>query len=720
MRALVLIVLGMTGASHVLAISLQSTFHEHRDYKARGGLAKLKYKFKPSHPLIRTKDEAVVIDIVAQDGVNALKAELQVLGMTSISVYERFISGLLPIDELDTVARLKQLRFARPAYAKAMTGLVTSQGDAAQLSDVARSNFGVDGTGVVIGTLSDSYNCLGDAAADVASNDLPSGVLVLAEETDCISGSDEGRAMMQIIHDVAPGASQAFHTAFGGTADFANGIVELATIAGANVINDDVIYYAEPMFQDGVIAQAVDAVKAMGVSYFSSAGNNARNSYESQFRDSGESGFSSGSTRHDFDSGTGIDGLQTITVPSNKTVIIVLQWDDPSYSASGSPGADTDMDIVLYSTGGQQLLRANSNNTGGDAVEILGFTTGNGSTKTFQLGLEHISGPMPSKIKYVYFGPMTLSEYSNNSSSSYGHAIAAGARAVGAARYSNTPAYGVSPPLLEGFSSSGGITILFDTNGNPINDLRLKPEIVAPDGGDNTFFGSDYESNGWPNFFGTSAAAPHAAGVAALLLDNDPALSPDGVYSTLQTTAIDMGVTGFDFDSGYGLIQADLALGSLDPDGDGLSNATEDSLNTDLNNADTDGDGLADGAGNIVPLADLPGGVDTDNDGYVDGEQDFGTNPTLGDTDSDGISDGEEISTYGIDPLKSNLGDVGSLNNPDNQWNAADLVVMTRLVTGALTVTPGSLPDILGDMNDDDKVDVADLLLLQQLILNSP
>jgi hypothetical protein len=203
-------------------------------------------------------------------------------------------------------------------------------------------------------------------------------------------------------------------------------------------------------------------------------------------------------------------------------------------------------------------------------------------------------------------------------------------------------------------------------------------------------------------------------------LENDPSLSPDDVYSTLQTTAIDMGVTGFDFDSGYGLIQADLAVGSLDPDNDGLSNATEASLNTEPNNADTDEDGLADGNGGVVPIATLPGGIDTDSDGFVDGEQDFGTNPTLGDTDSDGISDGDEVSTYGIDPLKSNLGDLGPLDNPDNQWNAADLVVMTRLVTGALTVTPGSLQDILGDMNDDDKVDVADLLLLQQLILNAP
>ena len=137
-------------------------------------------------------------------------------------------------------------------------------------------------------------------------------------------------------------------------------------------------------------------------------------------------------------------------------------------------------------------------------------------------------------------------------------------------------------------------------------------------------------------------------------------------------------------------------------------------------NVESDSDGLVDGSDGFVLVADLPRGVDIDNDGFVDGEQDFGTDPTLGDTDSDGISDGDEISTYGIDPLKSNLGDLGPLNNPDNQWNAADLVVMTRLVTGALTVTPGSLPDILGDMNGDNEIDVADLLLLQQLILNTP
>ena len=710
---------GKDGPMAKVGRDLALTFHEHRDYKARGGFAKLKHKFKPSMPLVRVKDDTVVVDIVAQGDVDNLKTELQSLGMKNISVFGRIISGRVPLASLDSIASLRQMRFARPAYAMTHTGSVTSQGDTALSAAIARTTYSVDGTGIIVGTLSDSYNCKGGAASDVASNDLPTGVAVLKDETGCGSGTDEGRAMMQIIHDVAPGASQAFHSAFNGAADFANGIIELATVAGADIINDDVIYFAEPMFQDGIIAQAVDDVKAMGVSYFSSAGNSARNSYESTFIDSGLPGHYSGSTRHDFDSGPSTDSLQKISIPGNKLITVVLQWDDPNFSVSGSLGADTDIDIILYSDNGNKIAESSYNNIGGDAVEILQYVTNSGPEQDYQIRVEHYAGPFPKKIKYVYFGPMTISEYATNSSSSYGHAIATGARAVGAARYHHTPEYGQSPPLLESFSSSGGVAILFDTNGNPINDLRLKPEIVAPDGGDNTFFGSDYEGNGYPNFFGTSAAAPHAAGVAALLLDNDPTLSPDDLYSALQTTAIDMGAPGFDFDSGYGLIQADLALGSLDPDDDGLSNAAEVSLNTNPKYADTDGDGLADGAGGIVPLAALPGGVDTDSDGFVDGEQDLSTDPTLADTDSDGIDDGDEVSTYNIDPLTSNLGDVGPRHASDNLLTVSDLVVLTRLVTGAIT-DPSTLESVLGDLNTDNEINAADLLMLQKILLTEP
>src|SRR5262249_48166273 len=153
-------------------------------------------------------------------------------------------------------------------------------------ADVARSSFNVDGTGVKVGVLSDSFNCTnspaGGAPTDVASGDL-STVTVVQEISSCTGATDEGRAMLQIVHDVAPGASLAFASAFNGEAAFANNIKALKN-AGAKVIVDDVFYYDEPMFQDGIVAQAVDNVVAGGAAYFSAAGNEARQSYQSSFR----------------------------------------------------------------------------------------------------------------------------------------------------------------------------------------------------------------------------------------------------------------------------------------------------------------------------------------------------------------------------------------------------------------------------------------------------
>jgi hypothetical protein len=154
-------------------------------------------------------------------------------------------------------------------------------------SDIARASVEADGTGVMVGTISDSYNCFGNAADGVASGDLPAGTLVI-EEGPCIGmAMDEGRAMMEVITDIAPGVRHAFATAHWGQANFAKNILALAGV-GADIINDDITYLFEPFYQDGVIAQAVDLVKARGVSYFSAAGNDGRQSYETPFRPSGE------------------------------------------------------------------------------------------------------------------------------------------------------------------------------------------------------------------------------------------------------------------------------------------------------------------------------------------------------------------------------------------------------------------------------------------------
>ena len=727
---------GKDGPMHKIGMDLIVTYQEFEEFQARGGRKALGSAFKPGNPLIRSNEQSVIIDAVATDNTETLRQDLVALGMQHPAVFGRMVSGYLPIRSLKDAAALGTLRLARPAYAMTRAGSVTSQGDVAMRSDLARATFGVDGSGVMVGTLSDSYDCTGGAASDVTGGDLPSGVVVLQELTDCTSGTDEGRAMMQIVHDVAPGSPQAFHSAFNGVADFAGGIIDLAN-AGAKVINDDVIYYAEPMFQDGPIAQAVDTVKAMGVAYFSAAGNDARQSYEAPFRSSGTSGYRSGSIRHDFDAGGGTDTLQQITIEANTTAIFVLQWQDRYASASGLPGAASDLDIVLYSNKGalHALAASIDANIGGDPIEIFGYAN-TGPAKTFQLGIERVSGPEPGLIKYVYFGDVTINQFATNSGTTYGHPNTAGGQAVGAARYTQAPAFGVNPPLLESFSSAGGTPILFDLAGTPVNLQRQKPEIVAPDGGNTTFFypGSDYEPDGFPNFFGTSAAAPHAAGVAALLMDRDPTLTPDGIYNALQDSALDMNSPGFDYDSGYGLIQADTALASLDTDGDGVVNSSDlcpgtlSGKSVDANGcADSQKDDDGDGVTNDIDLC--PGTVtgqsvdtdgcsafqkDTDGDMLSDGfESGIGTNPSLPDTDGDGLTDFQEVNWDGDATAYDPVFDLNPLAADTDNDGFRDGM---EVEAGYDPLLATSYP-VWGDINDDRVVDTVDVLLASRAVL---
>lgn len=128
------------------------------------------------------------------------------------------------------------------------------------------------------------------------------------------------------------------------------------------------------------------------------------------------------------------------------------------------------------------------------------------------------------------------------------------------------PEYGINPPLLETYSSTGGTPILFGVDGSPLSvpEVRLKPEFTAVDGVNTTFFfNHSHGDDGIDDFFGTSAAAPHAAGVAALMLQKEPSATPSQINAVLGSTAIDILGAGFDHDSGYGLIQADAAIAAL-------------------------------------------------------------------------------------------------------------------------------------------------------------
>ena len=165
--------------------------------------------------LAKMVDERIVIKAVAEDDPETLKADLEALGMQNAAVFGGVVSGELPVSAIGAAAGLRSLRFARESAAARRAGSVTSQGDASMHADIARSSFGVDGAGVKVGVLSDSFNCLGGAGGDVASGDL-STVQPILEISSCNGATDEGRAMLQIVHDVAPGASLAFASAFNG------------------------------------------------------------------------------------------------------------------------------------------------------------------------------------------------------------------------------------------------------------------------------------------------------------------------------------------------------------------------------------------------------------------------------------------------------------------------------------------------------------------------
>jgi hypothetical protein len=153
--------------------------------------------------------------------------------------------------------------------------------------------------------------------------------------------SDEGRAMMQIVHDVAPNARLAFRTGFVSAGNFAEGIKELV-LDTCDIIVDDVTFITEPFFQDGIVAKAVDSVVNLGVTYFTAAGNFGNKSYEGVFNPVAPPSGLSGAAHNFSDSGTDI--LQHVTLPAG-TYIIVLQWEDSIYSLGELPGAANDLDI---------------------------------------------------------------------------------------------------------------------------------------------------------------------------------------------------------------------------------------------------------------------------------------------------------------------------------------------------------------------------------------
>ncbi|WP_245286935.1 S8 family serine peptidase, partial [Bradyrhizobium sp. Tv2a-2] len=355
--------------------------------------------------------------------------------------------------------------------------------------------------------------------------------------------------MMQIVHDIAPGSSLAFYTAANSEQDFANGILALAA-AGCKVICDDVSYFDEPFFQNGIVAQAIQTVEAEGVTYVTAAGNNASNAYQASWTPG--SGSFDGWYFSDAELFNG-SLAQTITVTASTSdpVPLLLEWNEAYGQANFNSGQAPDIDLFVFHNG--SLVAQETNATAGEPNNpFTGYEfTASG---TYQIVIANNFGPDPGLIKEILFGnglPETIS--GANAGTVYGHAMTPGVIAAGAVNAADTPAFGVSP-VSETFSSSGaGTELLFANNGAALSS----PDVLSPVAVSGIDDIATTVPGGLQNFYGTSAASASLAGVAALILSADPSLTPAQVEAIMEQTALPMANSAV---SGAGLVQVNPAV----------------------------------------------------------------------------------------------------------------------------------------------------------------
>ncbi len=444
-------------------------------------------------------------------------------------------------------------------------GARQSQGVVTHRVDVARSRYGVDGTGIKIGVLSDGVVNLGTAQQ---TGDLPADVTVLPGQA---GQGDEGTAMLEIIHDMAPGAKLYFASAFSSIGSFAQNIRDLRT-AGCDIIVDDIFYFAEAPLQDGqtvvpsntnggIVTQAVNDVTASGALYFSSAGNEGNLNdgtsgvFEGDFVNGGTLALIGGAGAGpvmDFDSGAGVQQFDRITLGSGNP--ITLAWSDPLGASAN------DYDLYILNAAGTALVAASTGSQDGtqDPFELVG---GGANVTNNRIVVAKFAGADRFIHVNTFRGRLQFATIGQT----HGHSAAANAFSVAA-----TPVVGPFPApfnsssTVETFESDGPRRLFFQPNGTPYTPgnfsstggvVRQKPDITAADGG--VISGAGGFNN---PFFGTSAAAPHAAAIMALLKQARPLLTNAQLRNFLISSAIDIEAPGVDRDSGAGIIMADTAI----------------------------------------------------------------------------------------------------------------------------------------------------------------
>ncbi len=596
-----------------LGADLITVYHDYINYEAAGGTG----------PFVSTKSDVikfadrntVEIDATGTGSTATYVAALQGLGMFVVATDPKvnIVEGFIPVASLPQLASQAQTLNAVPVYAPHanFVGVANNQADATLNAPAARAAFGVDGTGQKIGVLSTSVSEYAGGLADsVRTGDLPPNVQVIQDypagppTTPMIPNfrTDEGRAMLEQIHDIAPGAQLGFATAFIGPVSFANNIRALFQ-AGYTTIVDDAGYFLDAFYQTGEIQNAINEVVAQGATYLSSAGNQGDSGYSSQFRgvNATVTGVSPTAGRYmNFDP-TGATSTPTIGINVYTAGKVVMQFDQP-FNTSGGNGVTSNIELDILDQAGN-LVTSGRTNTVAQQMPMQ-LTDATLAPGLYQVAIKVNSGADPGHVVFYAAGNSGFSvDHKFGSAgqtfypSTHGHNAGERTISVGAVPFYGAPPF-TNPATVvsEPFSSTGPVLQEFNFLGQPVAPtLLLKPDVSAPDGGNTSFFAPGnfldttrgfatanppYPGNppttftppttatnqsqaNLPAFFGTSSAAPDLAAVAALMKQVNPFVTRDEILQNFigSTTPLNFSAKGvWNPQGGFGLVNAVPAL----------------------------------------------------------------------------------------------------------------------------------------------------------------
>jgi hypothetical protein len=465
------------------------------------------------------------------------------------------VAGLLIAAPAASASSAAPAASAAPASCRAATAPATPAAELLRSTE-ATAAFGVDGSGVRVGIISDSFDTgpVPTAADDVAAGALPgpgnpcgyeTPVRVVAEGG--AGSTDEGRAMAQLLHGVAPGAELLFAST-GGSNDEMVESIRLLREAGVDIIVDDVGLDDDLFFERGSASVAVEEAVDAGILYLAAAGNYG----EVGAADRPSAGFpiSSWSTLEyrptecpaavaekagvpvdclDFDSGDGVDPELTATLPPNTAVPFAFYWGEPSDAVTTQFGlavtdpAAGETGFEWAEEGGAPRMRAGVTNLGDDEPDAQGIS--------IVRRLDEAAGVPPVAILFdgnSHNELVDLEHFRSTTTDTVGSSL------VGHQADPSTiavAAVDAGTLGLETYSSAGPSVTLF---GVPSPTVAPGPAVAGLDALPISF---PLGGGSSLTFRGTSAAAPTVAAVAALVKQADPAAGPAELRAALEASA---------------------------------------------------------------------------------------------------------------------------------------------------------------------------------------